>query len=96
MDFLFFFTKGTAVIRTKDDSADLVKLPKYSWFGDYQIFIGSRSNFTVRAAQDKDTICLVLHKDDFLEFCTELKRHYAFFFERALARRRYWNRLSVI
>jgi len=95
LQYLYFIFKGSALIMDEKEEKPLIVLPKYSWFGDYQIFMGSKSNVGVISSNDADTVCLCLDASKFLDHCKEHRGHYSFYLERSLARRRYWRRVQV-
>lgn len=69
MRYLYFIAKGEAIIKDREENLDLVFLPKNSWFGDYQVFMGSRSNVSFYSSESNNCICLCIAADDLIEYC---------------------------
>jgi len=69
MRYMYFIGQGEVVLKSKDEKVDLLFLPKNSWFGDYQVLLGARSNTSFYSAENSLTICLVLKGSDLVEFC---------------------------
>jgi signal-transduction protein with cAMP-binding, CBS, and nucleotidyltransferase domain len=82
------------VLNHKDGDV-IAKLPRYSFFGDYQIFLDARSNVSYKACADQDIVCYTIHKDKFLHALQLHDKHTPFFMKRALATRRMFKRLVI-
>lgn len=57
--------------------------------------MGSASEFNFSTGEE-GAVILCVPKKLFVEQCLSHKGHYAFYFERALARRRYWKRVMIM
>jgi CRP-like cAMP-binding protein len=89
--YLYFIQEGEVLVKDKLMENEIVTLPQYSWFGDYQLLMGSASDLNF-VAGDEGVKVLYIPKQLFIEQCISHIGHYAFYFERALSRRRYWKR----
>ena len=77
------------------DGDVIARLPRYSYFGDYQIFLDARSNVSYQACVDEDVVCYIIHKDKFLHLLQLHNNHTEFFMKRALTTRRMFKRLVI-
>jgi hypothetical protein len=75
-----------------DESSALAVLPRYSFFGDYQIFLDTCSNVNFVSDPGKTLILYKIDKATLIRLCQHHGGHYKFFTERALATRRLFQR----
>lgn len=77
-----------------------LQLPKYSFFGDYQILFDLRANYSIKVtgkeeygpdtvfSKQEKTFCLCVNKDIFEHLCTQYPKSKYMIQQRALERRR--------
>jgi signal-transduction protein with cAMP-binding, CBS, and nucleotidyltransferase domain len=92
---LYFIAKGNVLVLNHKDGDVIARLPRYSYFGDYQIFLDARSNVSYQACVDQEVVCYIIHKDKFLHALQMHDKHTGFFMKRALATRRMFKRLVI-
>lgn len=66
---LYLIYKGSVSVQmnTVGKNNTLVKLPQYSYFGDYQILFGMKSQFNYRSNEHHHTYTMCLKKSKFKE-----------------------------
>jgi signal-transduction protein with cAMP-binding, CBS, and nucleotidyltransferase domain len=92
---LYFIANGSVLVLNHKDGDVIARLPRYSYFGDYQIFLDARSNVSYQACIDEDVVCYIIQKDKFLGLLELHDKHIGFFMKRALATRRMFKRLVL-
>jgi hypothetical protein len=75
-----------------DEASTIAVLPRYSFFGDYQIFLDTCSNVYFVSDPDKIVILYTIDKATLIRLCEHHEGHYKFFSERAIATRRLFQR----
>lgn len=75
LDYIYFIEKGSVIISDYFDEKPMVKLPQYSFFGDYQVILDTRSNVTYYAG-NSETVLFGLEKQLFLNMIQEPCGHY--------------------
>jgi signal-transduction protein with cAMP-binding, CBS, and nucleotidyltransferase domain len=94
-EYLYFIAKGSVLVVNHTDGDAVARLPRFSFFGDYQIFLDSRSNVSYQACVDEDVVCYIVHKDKFLHLLELHDKHTGFFMKRAITTRRMFKRLVI-
>lgn len=92
---IYLISEGRVIIRDHEDDLGVIALPQFSFFGDYQLLMGVRSNVGYFSDYDGDTVCLTIDGTIFLNNCREFNGHFDFFHERASARRKYFRRILI-
>ena len=59
---LYFIQEGDVIVKDKKNSEEVVALPQHSWFGDYQLFMGSASNYNFIAGEEGAVVLYVSKK----------------------------------
>jgi len=70
----------------------LAVMPRYSFFGDYQIFLNTASNVYFIANPKETVVCYTVNKDLFLELWNEFEGHLRFYMELSIAIRSLFQR----
>jgi len=91
---MYFIYKGSVTVNT-EDGTELTVLPSGSFFGDYQVLFGLKSNFEFISHPDDETWLMTVPKDQFIEVCEEFPQFHAFLTQRALVRRNYFKLLAL-
>jgi hypothetical protein len=68
MDKVYFIFEGEIIVKGK--LKELVRLPKYSWFGDYQVLLGCRSNVSFHCYEGGDTYSHCVNRQEFIYLCS--------------------------
>jgi len=92
---LYFIGSGKVLVKNHKDGEVIAILQRYSVFGDYQIFLDTRSNLSFVCPDDEEVTCYTLPKDKFLDLCHRNQNHVEFFMKRALITRRLFKRLVI-
>jgi hypothetical protein len=92
---LYFIAKGSVLVMNHKDGDVIARLPRFSFFGDYQIFLDARSNVSYQACIDEDVVCYIIHKDKFFHLLQLHNNHIEFFMKRAITTRRMFKRLVL-
>jgi CRP-like cAMP-binding protein len=69
-DAIYFLNQGSIYVRDYFDEKAAMAIPKYSFFGDYQVLFDVRSHATYYAG-DEDTILFSLDRDVFIKLLEE-------------------------
>ena len=74
---IYFITQGSVVFYDQKGVTPFLQLPKYSFFGDYQILFDLRANYSIKVtgkeeygpdtvfSKQEKTFCLCVNKDIF-------------------------------
>jgi signal-transduction protein with cAMP-binding, CBS, and nucleotidyltransferase domain len=95
-DELFLIQSGEVFVHPSSADSPIAKLSEGAYFGDYQIFLDTRSNVAFVAHSKSILTCHFIEKKRFLELCNRYKGHTQFFMERATSTRRLYKRLIKV
>ena len=95
LEYLYLIAKGSVFVYSHKDGNLIATLPTHWHFGDYQLFLDTRSNVSYCASPDEKVFLYVLNKDIFLNLWREFENHLEFFMKRALETRKLFKRLII-
>ena len=95
IDTLYLIEDGIVAVTEHKFGRPMAYLPRFSFFGDYQIFLNICSNVSFTAGLNTKVILFCISKDRFIYLWKKFEGHYRFFFERALATRRLFKKLRL-
>ena len=93
LDWIFLIEKGTVNVLNHNKGEIIAELPRYSYFGDYQVLLDCFSNVSFVAGISEKVIWYTLQKERFVELLSQFPGHMQFYTERALSTRRLYKLL---
>lgn len=70
-DHIYFINSGSVWVSDYFDEKPIIEIPRHSFFGDYQVILGTRSNMNYYAGGKDNTILFSLEKEFFLNLIQE-------------------------
>ena len=70
---LYLIEKGEVLVRDHQKGELIAKIPKYGFFGDYQILLNIISNVWFTSGLTEKVICYTISKQRFIELWNESK-----------------------
>lgn len=95
LDYLYLIAKGNVHVYSHKRGNLIAVLPKNWFFGDYQLFLDTRSNVSFYSPPNEKVFLYILQKDIFLELWREYEDHLEFYMKRALETRKLFKRLII-
>jgi hypothetical protein len=90
---IYFIQTGSVVVKDTLDGEELALIPRYSYFGDYQVILDACSNVCFVTSQHSKAVFYTIKKDVFLTLLDNYKEYQNFFKQRAMANRNLFNKL---
>ena len=94
-DNLYLIEKGEVYVKDHSKGDVIATIPRYGYFGDYQIFNNSNSNVWFSSSPTERVVWYTISSSLFIKLWSESSNHTHFFKQRSLATRRIFKRLVI-